>query len=191
LGVLVQGIRTRNPFGADWYLHRRASPVRVDEPAPSRGSSGRERRPAAARSRANDPRTRQLALVRPLTTLHLKPVTDSQTLGPFAELPWRDPTAASETISGPSSRRGDEVAVRRSGHGEGPPDSRNLALKLRRLPQGLDEVELTTIREATPGDLAGRAHHVASEAKASVVDEEHAARRLQRPTTSWQSGLKC
>jgi hypothetical protein len=52
----------------------------------------------------------------------------------------------------------------------------------RKAARSFDEVELTTIREATPGDLARRAHHVASEAKPSVVDEEHAALRLQRPT---------
>src|SRR5207248_7358413 len=49
-----------------------------------------------------------------------------------------------------------------------------------RLPEALDDVELAAVREATPGDLARRAHEVAGVAEPRVVDEEHPALGLQR-----------
>src|ERR671929_82586 len=57
---------------------------------------------------------------------------------------------------------------------------RRFALELCRLPEALDDVELAAVREATPRDLAGRAHEVAGVAEPRVVDEENPALRLQR-----------
>src|ERR671918_379041 len=82
--------------------------------------------------------------------------------------------------AGLRARGGDEVAVRRRADGQAPPDARHLALELPRFPEALDDVELAAVREATPGDLAGRAHEVAGVAEPRVVDEEHPALRLQR-----------
>src|ERR671924_722275 len=82
--------------------------------------------------------------------------------------------------AGLRARGGDEVAVRRRADAQAPPSGRDLALQFPRLPEALDDVELAAVREATPGDLAGRAHEVAGVAEPRVVDEEHPALRLQR-----------
>lgn len=70
-------------------------------------------------------------------------------------------------------------SVRRRADAQAPPDGRHHALELPRLPEALHDVEHTAVREATPGDLAGRAHEVAGVAEPPVVDEEHPALRLQ------------
>src|SRR5919109_2041235 len=84
--------------------------------------------------------------------------------------------------AGLRARGGDEVTVHRRADAQAPSDGRDLALELPWLPEALDDVELAAVREATPGDLAGRAHEVARVAEPRVVDEEHAALRLQRAT---------
>src|SRR5436309_15457072 len=78
------------------------------------------------------------------------------------------------------SRGGDEVAVRRRADAQAHPAGRHFALELSGLPDALDDVELAAVREAAPGDLAGRAHEMAGVAEPRVVNEEHPALRLQR-----------
>src|SRR5438132_12947384 len=83
--------------------------------------------------------------------------------------------------AGLRARGGDEVAVRRRADTQAPPERRHLALELTRVPETLDDVELAAVREATPGDLAGRAPEVPGVAEPRVVAEDHPALRLQRP----------
>ena len=56
-------------------------------------------------------------LVRPLTTLHLKPVTDSQTLGPSPNCRGETQPQLQRRSAGLRARSRDEVAVRRRAHG--------------------------------------------------------------------------
>src|SRR4029450_7847358 len=87
---------------------------------------------------------------------------------------------AARGSAGLRARSADEVAVRRRAGLQAPPNGRHLTFELPGLPDALDDVELAAVQEATPGDLAAPTHEEAGFAEPRVVEEEHAALRLQR-----------
>src|SRR5207344_1382723 len=114
----------------------------------------------------------------------------------------RPPRAHARPGAGVGRRRGlrvsdaapaggeDEMRVRSRAGAELPAERRELALELGQGPEALHDLELATVGQAPPRDLAARADGVTRSAEVRVVEEEHTAVRFQRALDELPEGLE-